>query len=171
MLREQKLADLGPIHHGRKAVQAPRGELKRFYRAAAPRLDFPTLWFGDAKRQALADAFATVISRRRYTVWACAILRNHAHLCIRIHRDDPLTLWRSFADESAAFLRRLADVASDHPVWSNRPYKVYLTSVDDVRRVVAYIEQNPAKEGLAAQSWPFVTAYNNWPLHRRNAAP
>lgn len=168
-LREDKLADLGPIHHGRKRIQPPRGELKRFYRAAEPRLDFPTIWLDDAKRQAIGGAFARVVVARRYMVWSCAVLPNHAHLCVRRHRDDPLTMWRAFAEESAAALRRFADVPPEHPVWSSRPYKVYLKTPQDVRRVVAYIERNPAKEGLPPQSWSFVTRYDGWP-HPRNTS-
>jgi len=179
-LREEKLTDLGPIHHGRKRVQPPRSELREFYRAAEPRLDFPLVWFDDAKRQAIGESFARVVASRRYTLWACAVLKNHAHLCVRRHRDDPVTIWRAFADASASALRGAVDVSSnplrrfaecpdDHPVWSNRPYKVFLKSTDDVRRVVAYIEQNPAKEGLAAQSWPFITPYDGWP-HARSPA-
>lgn len=142
-LREDKLADLGPIHHGRKQVQPPRSELKRFYRAAEERLEFPTLWFDDAMRQAIGEAFARVLASSRHTVWACAVLRNHAHLCVRKHRDDPITIWRAFADESATSLRRFANVPADHPIWSSRPYKVFLRAPDDVRRVVGYILNNP----------------------------
>lgn len=166
-LRQEKLADLGAVHHGRKRVQPPREELRRFYRAAETRLDFPIIWFDDAKRQAMADAFARVVAARRYTVWECAILRNHAHLCVRRHRDDPVAIWRAFADASAGALRRFANVPADHPVFSNRPYRVFLKSPDDVRRVVAYIRNNPAREGLEPQSWAFVTPYGGWP-DRRN---
>jgi hypothetical protein len=31
---------------------------------------------------------------------------------------------------------------------------------------IGYINQNPIKEGLPPQSWPFVQPYNGWPLHR-----
>lgn len=101
-LREDKLADLGPIHHGRKQVQPPRSELKQFHHAAQERLDFPTLWFDDSTRQAIGEAFARVVASLRYTVRACAVPRNHAHLCVRKHRDDPITTWRAFATNPPA---------------------------------------------------------------------
>lgn len=166
-LREEKLADLGPIHHGRRKVQPPRGELPRFYHAAEPRLDYPTIWFDDAKRQAIGEAFAHVVASRRYTLWGCAVLRNHAHLCIRRHRDDALTMWRGFAEQSARTLRLFADTPDDHPVWSSRPYKVFLYTPDDARRVVAYIEGNPVKEGLSPQVWSFIKPYDGFPFDRR----
>jgi hypothetical protein len=40
---------------------------------------------------------------------------------------------------------------------------VYCYSPDDIRRCIAYINANPAKEGLPAQSHAFVAEYDNWP--------
>ena len=160
---EEKLSDLGPIHHGRKQIQPPRGELKQFYRDANPLLDFDPIWFDDAKRQAIAENFARVVENQRYTVWACAVLSNHAHLCIRRHRDDAVTMWNAFAESSRAALGRFEDLADDHPLWSNRPYKVFLDSPEDVRRVVSYIQRNPTREKLPPQVWSFVQPYDGWP--------
>lgn len=162
-LRQDKLAELGPLHTGRKRIQPARSELRQFYREAEPLLDFTSAWFDDAKRQAIGEAFAQVVASCRYTVWACAVMRNHAHLCIRRHRDDALTMWNRFADNSRRTLRRLRLVPMDHPVWSTRPYKVFLYTPDDVRRVVAYVGTNPAKEHLPPQAWPFVREYDGWP--------
>jgi len=155
-----KFSDLGEIHFGRKRVQPPRREIREFYRKAELRLDLPTLWLDDAKRQAISDAFARVVESDRYTVWGCAILKNHAHLLVRRHRDDARTMWARFAESSRDALRRLADASDDHPVWANHPYAVFLYHPDDVRRVEAYIAQNPVKEGLPSQSWPFVKPYD-----------
>ncbi len=163
-LREQKLSDLGPIHHGRKRIQPSRRELKRFYQEATPRLDFEPIWFDDAKRQAISDAFARVVKQRRYTVWACAILSNHGHLCLRRHRDDAQTMWNGFAELSRRSICAFADAVDDHPVWSIRPYKVFLYAPEDVRRVVLYIRRNSTREKLAVQTWRFIQPYNGWPL-------
>jgi REP element-mobilizing transposase RayT len=165
-LRQDKLAELGPIHIGRKRVQPARSELRQFYREAEPLLDYASVWIDDAKRQAIGEAFAQVAAARRYTVWACAVLCNHAHLCTRRHRDDALTMWNQFANNSRRTLRRLGLVAIDHPVWSTRPYKVFLYSPEDVRRVTTYINTNPAKEHLTPQVWPFVREYDGWPHTR-----
>jgi REP element-mobilizing transposase RayT len=169
ILRQVKLADLGPVHHGRRHDQPLRSDLKSFYQAAGPRLEFPTIWFDEAMRQAIGEAFAHVVAKHRFTVWSCAILRNHAHLCIRRHRDDPVIIWRSFAKESASAIHAFPNIPNEHPVWSNRPYKVFLKSPNEIRRVVAYIENNPKKDALPTQSWPFVTRYDGWP-HRSTTA-
>ena len=162
-IREEKLSELGPIHHGRKRIQPPRRELKQFYRDANPLLDFEPKWFDDAKRQAIATAFAQVVMSRRYTVWACAALSNHAHLCIRRHRDDAATMWHAFAESSRDVLQEFEDLPGDHPVWSVRPYKVFLYSPEDVRRVISYVQANPSREKLPSQTWSFVKPYDGWP--------
>lgn len=170
-MRQQKLADLGPLHFGRKQVQPAREDLRKFSRAAAPKLDFAPVWFDDAKRQAVGESIAQAVRDTGYTVWACAVLRNHVHLCVRRHRDSAETIWKKFADTTAAELRRSTPLPPDHPVWSQRPYKVYLYTPDDVRRVVAYIEHNPLKEGLAPQTWPFITPYTGWPWPNQSRQP
>ena len=165
-VRQEKLTDLGPVHFGRKRVQPSPDALREFSREAREKLDFAPLWFDDAKRQALGDSIAQVMQQKGYTVWACAVLKNHVHLCVRRHRDDAKTMWVNFADETRAGLRLFANVHSDHPIWSERPYKVFLYTPEDVWRVIAYIEANPVKEGLVLQTWPFVTAYDGWPQKR-----
>jgi REP element-mobilizing transposase RayT len=144
----RKLAPLDAIHPGRKPrhLQPTRQELCALHRKAEPLLDFPRFWIDDVKRQAIGDAFAKVIAERKYTVWACAILSNHAHMLVRRHRDDARVIWRQLANASFAKLHAFTDVAFDHPVWSTRPYKVFLYAPTDLRRLIAYIERNPENE-------------------------
>jgi REP element-mobilizing transposase RayT len=167
-LRDEKFAPLGPIYHGRKPqhLQPSRAELRAFHQQAEPLLNFPRFWIDDAKRQAIGDAIAKVITDRKYTVWACAILSNHAHLVIRRHRDDALCMWHAFADECRTRLRLFADIVADHPVWSSRPYKVFLCMTDEVRGRIDYVNTNPQKEGLPQQHYDFVQHYDNWPFHK-----
>jgi REP-associated tyrosine transposase len=167
-IREEKFASLGTVYHGRKPaqLQPSRQELKAFHKQAEPLLKHHRFWIDVAKRQAIANAFAEVIASRNYTVWACAILKNHAHMVIRRHRDDATKLWRELADAAAAKLHQFKDVGPDHPVWSSRPYKVFLRTPDEVRGRIVYVECNPEKEGISKQHFAFVQPYNNWPFHR-----
>jgi hypothetical protein len=86
-LREEKFEELGPIHFGRKTEQPPTEEIREFYREVEQRLEHETLWFDEGARIAIASAFARVLKERGYTCWACAVLQDHAHLLLRIHRD------------------------------------------------------------------------------------
>lgn len=171
-LYDEKFTALGPIHHGRKPkhLQPTRKELRAFHQEAEPLLNFPRFWIDDAKRQAIRDALSTIIAERHYTVWACAILKNHAHMVIRRHRDDALQIWHAIADSCRLRLREFEDVGSDHPVWSTRPYKVFLRTPAEVRARICYVERNPEKEGLTAQPYDFVQSYDNWPFHKLPAA-
>jgi hypothetical protein len=104
-IRNQLLQDLGDIHHGRKRVQPPRQELKDFHRQAKPRLEQNVLWFDDSLRETIAKSFASIAMNIGYTIWACAILRNHAHLVVQRHKHRHDVMWRTFADSAAQSLR------------------------------------------------------------------
>jgi REP element-mobilizing transposase RayT len=157
-IAKPELRDLGPIHFGRKEDQPTRDELRKFFRAAEPLLNHDVVWFNAEMRDAVACAFADVIKQRGYTVWAFAILRNHAHAVVRTHKsDDSETMWHLCAEATAYALHAFPAFSPEHPVWSGRPYKVYLKSRPSVRTRVGYVERNPEKEGLPRQTWEFVT--------------
>lgn len=163
-IRKDELKDLGDIHHGRKKDQPTREEIREFYRKAEPLLDHRTLWFDAAKRQAVADGFAQVVQELGYTVWSCAVLRNHAHLVVRRHRDKLEEIWDRFASGAARTLKeRFPDIAPDHPVWAHRPYVVYVYDPPGIRSRIKYVNDNPPKARLPRQAHPFVLPYDGWP--------
>jgi len=168
-VRKGSLSRLGAIHQGRKRHQPPRSELKAFYSDAESLLEYETIWFDAAKRQAVAEAFARVVEDERYTCWGCAILQNHAHLCIRRHRDSGKEMWSRLANAAADGLRFFAGISNDHRIWSERPYTVFLYTPEDINRTIRYIESNCRKHNLPPQRLDFVTPYDNWPLHKRSA--
>jgi REP element-mobilizing transposase RayT len=155
-VRKDELQDLGEIHFGRKRVQPSREELRAFYREAETRLEFPVVWFRKHFRDAIGAAFEKVIGQKGYTVWACAVCSNHAHLLVRTHRDRAEIVWNEFATASRDALRVAGMVPERHPVWSHRPYKVFLYLPAEVDDRVGYVEKNPIKEGLPRQTWGFV---------------
>ena len=59
--------------------------------------------------------------------------------------------------------RGLRDLA--HPIWGGPGWKVFLDHPDEVRRTIGYVKRNPSEVGLLAQTFPFVTEYDGWPLH------
>jgi hypothetical protein len=164
---DDKFQALGPIHRGRKPAhrQPSRAELRAYHREAQTLLNFPVIWLEDATRQVLAGAFAEVLRRERYTCYACAILRNHAHLLIRRHRDTYQQMFTHFAAAARDALHSYAPLQldRDHPVISQRPYAAYCYSPDDIQRCIDYINANPAKEGVSPQHFAFVAPYDNWP--------
>ena len=162
-LRDAKFQNLGPIHHGRNSIQPSREELRRFHQQACPKLEFAPLWFDDAMRTKIGDSFGQAIARQGYTVWPCSVGSNHAHVCVRVHRDSYQTMWSNLTSQARTNLLAQALAPPGHRVWAQRPYSVYLHSPGDIRRVIAYIENNPGKECLPRQYWAFVKPYHDWP--------
>src|SRR5436853_6967045 len=74
IIRNDILADLGEVHHGRKALQPSRVEVREFYEQAADRLKHRLLTFDARERPAIGEAFGEVIDTERYTCYACAIM-------------------------------------------------------------------------------------------------
>ena len=155
-----KLRGLGELRVGRKFPQPPRQTLKSFHRNAQRQLEHAVQWFDAAKRQVIADAFTQTMQDHRYTCFACAILSNHAHLIIRKHRNRAETMIDHLRTESSAWLCRLADVPDDHPVWNMGHYKKFLFTPEDITKTLAYIHNNPAREGMPEQNFPFVKLYS-----------
>ena len=155
-IRKDELKELGDIHPGRKRVQPPRKELKAFYRQAEPLLEHPVVWFDEGMRTVISDAAARVAKERGYTIWAWSVCSNHAHGVARGHRDHAEVIWQQLADATRDALRDAGLVPPDHPVWSHRPYKVFLFDRGGVVGRIGYVEDNPEKEELPRQSWGFV---------------
>src|SRR4051812_47628804 len=65
-IRQEKLDDLGSIHHGRKKPQPSRDELKAFYKEAEPLLEFPRLWYDrNGDRRACQEKALHALGLRR----------------------------------------------------------------------------------------------------------
>jgi REP element-mobilizing transposase RayT len=163
------LATLGAAHLGRKTKQPPRGNVSAFYEQAEPLLKHDILRFDDAQRLEVGLAFAQVVLSRRYTCYACAIMPDHAHLVMRKHRDSAEMMIEQFQYRSREIVLEKRLVPESHPVWTMGGWRVFLDSPEAVVSRIRYVENNPVKEGLQRQSWPFVVPYDNWPFHKRGA--
>ena len=162
------IAGLGKLHYGRKRVQPASRDIREFYERAEEVLKYPLLRFSRTEMQAVADAFAEVIRRERYTCYACAVMPDHIHGLIRKHRDLAEEMIRKLQEESRARVLEVGERGGDLPVWGGPGWKVYLDSADDFRRTVRYIEKNPVEARLPAQHWSFVTRYDGWPFRGRS---
>lgn len=162
----ERLRELGPVHFGRKAVQPPREELKRFLRNAEQRLDFPVIWFDDAMRRAIGEGVDAAVRRGGYTCYACSVLRNHLHCVIRRHRDDADVICEKISDATMDALRAFRSDLAEHPVWGRDNCKKFKDTIESMWNAVRYVEGNPEKEGLSAQHWRFVTPYDGWPYRQ-----
>ncbi|MCH8342943.1 MAG: transposase [Planctomycetes bacterium] len=164
-IRNDVIAELGEVHHGRKRVQPASADIREFYREAGKRLRHELLTFSERDVSAIAAAFEEAIRSHRYTCWACAIMPDHVHLLIRKHKHLAEEMIANFQDQSRLRLRAEALRSTDHPVWGGLGWKVFLDHPDEVQRIVRYIQANPLKTGRPQQAWGFVKSYDGWPLH------
>lgn len=161
-IRTPILLEVGELYHGRKKVQPCSADIRAFYHKAERLLKCPVQRFDDDDVAVIAEAFAKAIRKHNYTCYACAIMWDHFHLCIRKHRDKAEEMIFNLQEESRTKLIEAERRGRHHPVWGGPGWKVYLDTCDDIERVICYIEQNPIKAGRPAQLWPFVQVYDGW---------
>ncbi len=126
----------------------------------------PAVEFSGIQVRAIGRGFARYAEPAGLPILACAILPDHIHLVLGRHR---LSAEQLVIQLKGGATRRLLDEAI-HPFQhlarpSDRPpkcfarslWKVYLDTVEDIRRAVTYVEANPLKEGKPRQRWSFVT--------------
>jgi REP element-mobilizing transposase RayT len=166
-IRDDVIAELGELHHGRKKVQPASRDIRAFYENAKRVLQFPLLTFQSEEVDAVARAFDEVIRAERYTCYACAIMWDHVHLVVRKHKHLAEEMIRNFQEASRVAVLDLTLRQRDHPVWGGPGWKVFLDTPEDIWRTVSYVEANPTKAGQAPQTHPFVTPYDNWPFRGR----
>ena len=120
--------------------------------------------FNGHQTLAAVNGFGDYVRKSGLKIWACAILPDHVHVVVARFR---LTIEQFVIQLKGAATRRLLE-GSIHPcgkvIGGRRPprcfargeWKVYLDTPEDLVRSVAYVEDNPEKEGLKPQKWPFV---------------
>jgi len=162
---DRRIAQLGPHHFGRRHRLPSLQALDVFYREADGVLKSNRLPLGPDDIRCVAEGIAETIRARRYTCWACTIMPDHVHILIRKHRDKAEAMIEAFQAASRLRLSNAGLRPVGHPVWATGGWKGFLDHPDAVRRTIAYIENNPAKQRLPRQMWPFVVPYDGWPLH------
>jgi len=107
----------------------------------------------------VAAGFAYASAERDYTVHACAIMPNHAHLVFGRHESPIEKIVEHFKSRAT----RQLNVADINPLprspWSKGHWAVYLNSTEAIHRTIRYTENNPIKDGFKRQHWKFITPY------------
>jgi len=169
-VRKAHIGPLGDIHFGRRTIQPAGTDIRAFYEQAAQVLKHPLLEVRCRCVDIVAEAFEQVMQDERYTCYACAIMPDHVHVLIRKHKHTAEEMIDRLQEASRLALLESELFAppgagSAHPVWTRGGWKVFLDHPDEVQRTIPYIENNPIKIDLPRQRWPFVVAYDRWPLH------
>lgn len=159
------LKPLGELHYGRKKIQPASRDIRAFYAQAEALLKHPLLELNSASIPSVVHGFAKAIREFGYTCYSCAILFDHVHLIMRKHKHAAEEMIENLQHFSRSRLSADGFRASDHPVWCRGGWKIFLDHPDEVWRTIRYVEDNPLPYRMPKQVWPFVTTYDNWPLH------
>lgn len=161
-IRIERIAELGTLHDGRKAIQPPGREVWQFYEQARDVLQHELLSFDAGDLAVVAESFRETMSREKYTCYACAIMPDHVHALIRKHKHHGEQMIESLQVASREALKAAKRRSAEHPVWGGPGWKRFLYTADDLRRIVRYVEENPRRAGLPPQRWEFVKDYDGW---------
>jgi REP element-mobilizing transposase RayT len=117
---------------------------------------------------AISRGFKEVITKSRYTVYACAILPFHVHMVLarcpyRVEQSVRLLKAAATTQLMNAGLHPFADSAYPDGTlpspWSRNCWKVFLNADEDIVRSIGYVEANPERDGKRKQFWSFVTPF------------
>ena len=140
--------------------------------AARRTLKYPAVQFTGLQARGIGSGFARASTKGRYAILACAILPEHTHLVIARHRysiEQTANLLKGAAtrqliEEKQHPLAQHAKPGEAPPrMWAERQWKVYLDSEKAIENAIAYVNENPIKEGKPPQKWSFVTAFTGLP--------
>lgn len=135
--------------------------------AAQRALLYPPVTLSDDQVKSVAAGFADLVRKSGYTVWACAIMPQHAHLVIARHTykvEQIATLLKGAATRQIVEDRRHPMQHSEAngqlpSMWARGYWKVYLDNDAAITNAIRYVEQNPIEEEKPKQDWQWVTPY------------
>ncbi|MGA2686409.1 MAG: transposase [Verrucomicrobiota bacterium] len=118
-----------------------------------------TCWLNQPDIACLAERALFHFDGQRYRLLAWCIMPNHIHALIETREGFPLAdvlhSWKSFTSHKAnASLRRTGGF------WEREYLDRFVRNAEHYAKVVAYIEENPVKAGLARlkRDWPWSSA-------------
>ena len=137
--------------------------------AAKEVLRYPPVVFTGRQALAVAHGFQNAIARSGFRLYACCVLPDHVHAVVARHRIMHRQIMNQLKGEGSKalaaegmhpFQNTFLPDGMRHTPWIEKGWGVFLDSPEAVRRAIAYVEQNPSKEGRPCQRWSFVEPYN-----------
>ncbi len=141
---------------------------RRWQHQTKAKLKYPEVILSGQQALAVAEGFGVAIDKSRFTIWACSILPQHVHLVIARHRFKVEYIAGLLKGEATKSLNQ----SSLHPLadykrhdgntptpWNTKSYRGFLESEQEIEDAIAYVLENPIKEGKKKQTWKFVTPF------------
>jgi REP-associated tyrosine transposase len=121
-------------------------------------LKYPPVELTGVQARAVAHGFAEAMRQSGYHVLACAILPEHFHL---VTGWQPRSIRRVLGHFKGRATHHLIKESlwpdPKRPVWGEKGWNVYIDSLAHLQAAIAYVENNPMKEGKKRQQWSFIT--------------
>jgi len=131
-------------------------------------LKYPPVVFTAEQARCVAEGIGRAVREAGYVVYACSVMPDHVHLVIARHPRAVKQIVGHLKARATRVLNesglnpqgdyRVPDGRVPSP-WVEGCWTVFLDSHADITRAIAYVENNPIREGLKAQHWTFVTPY------------
>jgi REP-associated tyrosine transposase len=161
-----RLGHATKINTTRSVADQPHDVRGRFH--AKRSLRYPPVQFSGIHARAVAHGFAQALTEHDYVIHALAILQDHLHLVMAWHQRH--------IDQIASHLKAKATMRLNreglHPLaghasptgripspWARNYWCPFITSRQQMRIAIRYVQANPVKAGLRPQRWKLVTPY------------
>ncbi len=146
------------VQTGRSLASVPHDQERR--QAAKLALKYPPVQLSGRQALAVIRGFDRALQESGYVVHACSILPDHVHMVIA---DFPRRVRRIVGHFKARATQQLIAeglwLGDGRPVWAEHSWTVFLNAPSEVTGAIAYVEDNPPREGKRRQRWSFVTPY------------
>lgn len=117
--------------------------------------------------RAVARGFSRFVDRSQISIYACAILPEHVHLVVGRHDYSIEEIARHLKADASTQLKRerlhpfqdqaYRDDSLPTP-WIRGQWKCFIDEIRHIHNAIAYVNRNPVRERLTAQSWSFVSS-------------
>ena len=137
--------------------------------AARRALRYPPVVLNGSQALSVANGFKSQAAKSGYSIWACAIMPEHTHLVIARHRYKVEQM--AILLKGAATRQLMQD--GNHPLaifakpgeapphlWAKKQWQVYLDGDEAIENAIAYVVDNPIREGKRRQVWRWVKPYH-----------
>ena len=167
-----ELARFGESTKSINRVDIDAQEYALWRREARQALMYPPVTLSVEQLLGVASGFQRFIVKSNLAVWSCSILAEHVHFVIGRHRYKMEYAANLLKGEAT---RRLVEVGL-HPMehyrnnegrlpsmWGEKQWIVYLDTEESIENAIGYVNDNPAREGMEPQHWPFIVPFTGLP--------
>lgn len=169
IVRSPNLRAFGPatkVDTHRSVAKVPHDRKKRL--AAKKALKYPPVNFNGLQARAVMRGVGEYVEKSNVTIWAASVMPDRFHLAVARHDYEieyVANLLKGDATKQLVkegihpFQHHMEEDGTVPPCFGRKWWVVYLFDEEDILRTIRYVENNPIRDGMKAQSWPFVVKY------------